>query len=91
MLGLMMGVAMVTMMVLPVGVMGDLAMGRIGVAEDPTTSGRSHLLQGRFWGYRYSAEIRNHMNSWPFCMISVPSRGASNINRLRLFPLNLLR
>jgi len=50
MLGLMMGVAMVTMMVLPVGVMGDLAMGRIGVAEDPTTSGRSHLLQGAFLG-----------------------------------------
>ena len=48
MLGLMMGVAMVIMMVLPGGVMVGLAMGRIGVAEDPTTSGRSHLLQGVF-------------------------------------------
>jgi len=66
MLGLMMGVAMVIMMVLPGGVMVGLAMGRIGVAEDPTTSGRSHLLQGRFWGYRYAAEIRNRMNSRPF-------------------------
>jgi hypothetical protein len=46
--------------------MGDLAMGRIGVAEDPTTSGRSHLLQGAFLGYRYSAEIRNRMNFRPF-------------------------
>jgi hypothetical protein len=46
----MMGVAIVIMMVLPGGVMVGLAMGRIGVAEDPTTSGHSHLLQGVFWG-----------------------------------------
>ena len=46
----MMGVAIVIMMVLPGGVMDGLAMGRIGVAEDPTTSGRSHLLEGVFLG-----------------------------------------
>jgi hypothetical protein len=54
MLGLMMGVAIVIMMVLPGGVMVGLAMGRIGVAEDPTTSGHSHLLQGVFWGVSHS-------------------------------------
>jgi hypothetical protein len=34
------------MMVLSGGVIVGLAMGRIGVAEDPTTPGHSHLLQG---------------------------------------------
>ena len=64
MLGLMMGVAMVIMMVLPGGVMVGLAMGRIGVAEYPTTSGR--LLQGVFLEHRDQSKIENPLNSWCF-------------------------
>jgi hypothetical protein len=44
------GVAVVSMKVLRGVVMVGLAMGRIDVAEDPTTSGSSHLLEGVFLG-----------------------------------------
>jgi hypothetical protein len=49
-LGLMMGAVIVIMMVLAGGTMVGLAMGRIGVAEDPTTSGNSHRFEGVFLG-----------------------------------------
>jgi hypothetical protein len=47
-LGLILGVAVVIIMVLHGGVI--VGLGRIDVAEDPTTSGSSHLLEGMLLG-----------------------------------------
>jgi hypothetical protein len=86
MLGLMMGVATVIMMVLPGGVMVGLAMGQIGVAEDPTTSGSSHLLTGVLLGVSEPDEIRNRLNCrcFPHDFGSVP--GSQDLRNFQMTP-----